>query len=170
MIKSLWKYYKKNFDSFGAGYQATDSVPITFVLDSNFNDQEYKDFAELYRSIAEKKYNQKKYKMPAKHCMNNIWILKPASLNQGRGIEVLRTLSEIEKCITTRDPYSKWIVQKYIEEPLLYKNRKFDIRLQVTVSGEGDVLFYKDGYIRTSSSVYEISREDNFVHLTNSCL
>jgi len=81
LIKSLRKYYRKNFESFGAGYQATDSVPITFVLDSNFNDQEYKDFVELYRSIEEKKYNQKKYKMPTKHCMNNIWILKPASLN-----------------------------------------------------------------------------------------
>ena len=68
LIMSLRKYYRRTSESFEAGYQATDTVPITFVLDSNFNDQDYKDFIEIYKSISTMNYNQKKHKMPAKHC------------------------------------------------------------------------------------------------------
>ena len=36
---------------------------------------------------------------PVKHCSENLWIVKPAALNQGRGIEVFRKLRDITEFI-----------------------------------------------------------------------
>jgi hypothetical protein len=63
-----------------------------------------------------------------------------------------------------------WVVQKYIERPLLYHGRKFDIRVWVLVTGKGEVYFYRKGYIRTSSDEYSLDKSNNYVHLTNNCL
>lgn len=65
---------------------------------------------------------------------------------------------------------SQWVVQKYIEKPLLYNNRKFDIRVWVLITNKNEVFFYKHGYMRTSSSSYDTKDQNNYVHLTNNCL
>ena len=63
---------------------------------------------------------------------------------------------------------SAFVVQKYIERPLLINNRKFDIRVWVLVDHKYDVYFFKEGYLRTSSSEYNPNNTDDlFVHLTN---
>ena len=63
---------------------------------------------------------------------------------------------------------SAFVVQKYIERPLLINNRKFDIRVWVLLDYNYDVYFFKEGYLRTSSSEYNpAATDDLFVHLTN---
>ena len=48
-----------------------------------------------------------------------------------------------------------FVIQKLIERPLLFKNRKFDIRVWVLISAwDTKVYLYKEGYVRTSSKVY----------------
>jgi hypothetical protein len=37
--------------------------------------------------------------VPYKHCAENMWVVKPAALNQGRGIEVFRNLRDITSFI-----------------------------------------------------------------------
>ena len=63
------------------------------------------------------------------------------------------------------------IVQYYISKPLLYKNRKFDIRcygLVVRLTSKILFFWYMDGYARTSSFEYSLSNKSNLmVHLTN---
>ena len=47
-----------------------------------------------------------------------------------------------------------YIIQKYIEKPLLYKQRKFDIRCYMLLNSQNKMLkgyLYEEGYIRTSS-------------------
>ena len=61
-------------------------------------------------------------------------------------------------------------MQKYIEQPLLYKDRKFDIRIWVLVTSKLEIYMFKRGYIRTSSNKYTLENYDNFIHLTNNCL
>lgn len=65
---------------------------------------------------------------------------------------------------------SQWVVQKYIEKPLLYNKRKFDIRVWVLITNKNEVFFYKHGYMRTSSSTYDTQDKNNYTHLTNNCL
>lgn len=67
----------------------------------------------------------------------------------------------------------KFVIQKYLEKPLLIRNRKFDIRLWVLVSHDHKCYLFKEGYIRTSSFDFEItpeSIEKPFIHLTNNAV
>lgn len=69
--------------------------------------------------------------------------------------------------------HNTFIIQKYIERPLLIFNRKFDIRVWVMLTQEHDLYFFKEGYLRTSSSEFSIDENnvDNaFVHLTNNAV
>lgn len=61
-------------------------------------------------------------------------------------------------------------MQKYIEKPFLYNDRKFDIRIWAVVTDDFRIYVYKHGYLRTSSSAYDLKDKNNFVHLTNQCL
>ena len=61
-------------------------------------------------------------------------------------------------------------MQKYIERPLLYRGRKFDIRVWAIFTCTLEVFFYREGYLRTSSDDYSLNDSNNYVHLTNNCL
>ena len=91
-------------------------------------------------------------------------------MNQGRGIEIFKSIKQIQTFLGQKPINSLWVVQKYIEKPLLYYGRKFDIRVWVIVTGKMDVYFYRKGYIRTSSDEYSLDKNNNYVHLTNNCL
>jgi len=108
--------------------------------------------------------------MPSKHCEQNLWLLKPANMNQGRGIEIIRNIRELRASMSAKPAHSQWVLQKYIEKPMLYHERKFDIRVWALVNDSCDVFLYKDGYIRTSSEKYSLDSGLNYVHLTNNCL
>ena len=64
-----------------------------------------------------------------------------------------------------------YIVQKYIEKPLLYNRRKFDIRhymLMTCTNGRFKGYWYSEGYLRTTSFEYNIKNcKDLYTHLTN---
>lgn len=91
-------------------------------------------------------------------------------MNRGRGIEIFHNKDDIIKFISAKPNYTKWVVQKYIERPLLYKGRKFDLRVWAVFSHTGDVFFYQKGYVRLSSENYSLEDKNNYVHLTNNCL
>jgi tubulin monoglycylase TTLL3/8 len=62
------------------------------------------------------------------------------------------------------------IVQKYIENPALFKGRKFDIRcfsLITSINGVIKGYVYDDGYIRTSGREFNLRDMNKFIHLTN---
>jgi hypothetical protein len=66
-----------------------------------------------------------------------------------------------------------FIIQKYIEKPFLIHNRKFDIRIWVSVSSSGKCYFFKEGYLRTSASEFSMDSnkpDDPAVHLTNNAI
>ena len=67
-----------------------------------------------------------------------------------------------------------YIIQKYIEKPLLYQNRKFDIRcfmLLTSINGILKAYFYQEGYVRTSSHKYSVHNLTNkAMHLTNDAI
>jgi Tubulin-tyrosine ligase family len=65
-----------------------------------------------------------------------------------------------------------WIVQEYLERPLLVAGRKFDIRCYVLITycqRQGiRAYFYRDAYVRTSSKRYSLGDlSDRLSHLTN---
>jgi tubulin--tyrosine ligase len=105
-----------------------------------------------------------------KHCEENIWIVKPDGLNQGRGITMHRSLVSVMTLASTR-PNDRLIVQKYIEKPLLYQGRKFDVRVWALVTPAYEVFFYEQPYMRTASKPYSFDEALNpYVHITNNTL
>jgi tubulin monoglycylase TTLL3/8 len=64
----------------------------------------------------------------------------------------------------------QWIVQKYIENPLLVLNRKFDIRLWVLITNWNplEIWTYAEPYIRFPASDFSFDNISNrYAHLSN---
>jgi len=109
--------------------------------------------------------------------LRNIWIVKPGELtNRGNGITVCATLDEIKVRLKSKEKNGNgtprtFIVQKYIEKPLLYNRRKFDIRhymMMTCINGQIKGYWYSEGYIRTTSYEYNVKNcKDLYTHLTN---
>lgn len=74
-----------------------DTTPTTFVIARAHDDREITQFMARFREILNG--GSKHERTPYKHCQENIWIVKPAALNQGRGIEVFRNLRDITEFI-----------------------------------------------------------------------
>ncbi len=83
--------------------------------------------------------------MPSKHCKDNMWLIKPANLNQGRGIEIFTSLKDILVSLNSKYVNTIWLLQKYIERPLLYHGRKFDIRIWAIMTNKCEVFVYRRG-------------------------
>ncbi|KAL3280947.1 hypothetical protein HHI36_004173 [Cryptolaemus montrouzieri] len=92
-----------------------------------------------------------------------IWICKPVSKSQGRGIFLFRKLSDLNYDTNT-------IVQRYIEKPLLIGGYKFDLRLYVCIPSYHpiNIYIYKEGLARFGTDKFNLKDLTNpFRHLTN---
>lgn len=99
--------------------------------------------------------------------------------NRGRGITVCSILDDIKVRLKSKEKAKNgqlhtYIVQKYIEKPLLYNRRKFDIRhymMMTCVNGKFKGYWYEEGYLRTTSYEYSTKNcKDLYTHLTNDAI
>ena len=158
MFLNLKHYYtSQKLDPF-------EFIPLTFHIRKGIDDPEFIRFKEHYFELQEA--GQK-----------NIWILKPGeNTNRGAGITLCDKLEEVEDIISKEDVQlngrpKTFIVQKYLEKPLLYQRRKFDIRCFILITSINGIqigYWYQDGYVRTSSSEFSLDTLANKqIHLTN---
>ena len=90
-------------------------------------------------------------------------------------MKVLSNIDEIIKEINNMFEEKKpnhLIIQKYIEEPLLYNGRKFDIRIWVLFTYLGkdckyEAFVFKEGHLKACSDIFNIDSDNLFIHLTN---
>ena len=112
-------------------------MATSFIVDAEAGNEDFYAFMQRYKEISQDYFA--KEKLPSKHCKQNIWLLKPSNMNQGRGIELFRNIREAKQILSKKTPHTHWVIQKYIERPLLYQDRKFDIRVWVLVTDRVDV-------------------------------
>ena len=62
---------------------------------------------------------------------------------------------------------TKIVIQKYIENPLLYKGRKCDMRIWVLLTHQMKVFLFKEGHLKTCSVEYDLNSKNAFTHITN---
>ena len=145
-----------------------DFLPRTFHIQNGLEDPEFFKFVEHFKKRAE----DKKCK--------NIWIIKPGEMtNRGSGIDVCKDLKSINEILNKKefhynDKPVTYIVQEYIEKPLLYNKRKFDIRCYILITNVNGICkgyWYQEGYIRTASKEFNMKNLANkMIHLTNEAI
>ncbi|XP_022815689.1 tubulin glycylase 3A-like isoform X1 [Spodoptera litura] len=101
---------------------------------------------------------------------HNIWIIKPAHNSRGRGIRMASRLTVITDLLNKAN--AKYVIQKYIEEPLLIHETKFDIRQYCLVTSTYPLVIwmYKDCYLKFSSQKYNLKNYHESIHLTNNAV
>jgi tubulin--tyrosine ligase len=147
LFKNLKEYYEKS------GVNPFEKIPLTFHIEKGIEDESFSAFLQNFKE-------------------NSVWIIKPGEgTNRGNGIKVVNNLQEIKETLGNTSASRTFILQKYIENPLLINRRKFDIRcyaLVTCINGTLQAYFYKEGYLRTTSKEYNLKQvHDKFIHLTN---
>ncbi|ELU12186.1 hypothetical protein CAPTEDRAFT_123349, partial [Capitella teleta] len=99
----------------------------------------------------------------------NLWIVKPGDKSKGVGIEFCDRLEDIMKYVNNSTQSGNYVMQKYIERPLLIYSCKFDIRqwFLVTDWNPLTVWFYKESYLRICSQEFNYDSMHEAVHLSN---
>uniref|UniRef100_A0A7S0PTM5 Tubulin--tyrosine ligase-like protein 9 n=2 Tax=Coccolithus braarudii TaxID=221442 RepID=A0A7S0PTM5_9EUKA len=112
------------------------------------------------------------------HQAGSIWIMKPIGKAQGKGIFLFSKLSQItewkkdHKWKPDSPQAETYVVQRYLENPMLIGGKKFDLRIYALVTSFMPlvVYLYRSGFARFSSFRYNTNQKnlgDTYVHLTN---
>ncbi|XP_014745578.1 PREDICTED: tubulin polyglutamylase TTLL5 isoform X6 [Sturnus vulgaris] len=124
------------------GFKTFHILPQTFILPT-----EYQDFCNTYS----------KDRGP--------WIVKPVASSRGRGVYLVNNPNQI----VVEDNI---LVSRYISNPLLIDDFKFDVRLYVLVTSYDPlvVYLYEEGLARFATVRYDQASKNiknQFMHLTN---
>jgi len=155
MVKNIKRYFKDLMREQSPGSLPADFVPVTYLLPAD-----YTLFVEEFRRNP-----------------NAMWIMKPTSRSQGKGIFIINKLAQIKKWSTQ----SRWaqmplkeayVISRYVENPLLIGGKKFDLRIYVLVTNYRPLKAYQyvHGFARFCNAKYntDMGDMDNpFIHLTN---
>ena len=179
ILSSNQDYLQTQIEGFKRCYQDLPNF-INYLMDkdkeknNNLVNRYYINY--FFVNLSKKIGSLQKMKIPKTHYIGkNLWVLKRTNLNRGRQMKVLSNLDEIIKEINLMFEEKKpnnLIIQKYIEDPLLYNGRKFDIRIWVLFTylskdSKYEIYVFKEGHLKACSDNFNIDSDNLFIHLTN---
>jgi tubulin polyglutamylase TTLL1 len=103
---------------------------------------------------------------------STMWIMKPTSKAQGKGIFIINKLTQIKKWAKPAVQQEAYVISRYIDDPLLIGGKKFDLRIYALVTSYRPLMVHvhRHGFARFCTSKYtnDITDIDNeYIHLTN---
>ena len=87
---------------------------------------------------------------------NKLWIIKPENDSFRNGVKIINSYNQLESWIN-KYKYKNWIIQNFIDNPLLYNNHKFHLRIYAIIINSKksyNVFVYKNGFIYLASHLY----------------
>ena len=161
--KLINKYQKKYGFSNVKEFYHKNLLYKNYKLIKNIFNNDFNYMSETY-SYPEDKTEIKNKFNNYKLNLENLWLVKPTSKSEGRGISIFKSLKEIS--------LSEFLITKFIKNPDLIDKKKYDLRLYVLVTGLKPLRIYlnKEGLVRRSSEIYNISLEsieNKYIFLTN---
>jgi len=149
----LRRYCSKNQKSI-----LNQAVPFTVILDTWNAFEEMKlDFGRgTFASFDDPSITQAPLRQRLDWCLGDAretvtederyqgatWILKPSVTNKGMDIVVAKEWNEILTALENADHIREWVMQRYIERPLLLGGHKFHLRVYVLCVGALRVFVY----------------------------
>ncbi|XP_038629242.1 protein polyglycylase TTLL10 isoform X2 [Scyliorhinus canicula] len=199
-----WSEYRvlSNYQNFRSGRQILNQIPNNRILTSKAglcsSLKEYERIAIKYskgvyshKSIRLEDFFPASYRIDVPSDRNaffdsfrdgQIWICKPANLQEGRGIFLLKSREDVaifrakvesveDNPLIKHSHYNSIIhrvVQRYVVRPLLLEGRKFDVRSYFLIACTAPFMaFFHHGYARSTCNVYDPFTDDLTSHLTN---
>lgn len=106
---------------------------------------------------------------------HKLYIIKPENSSSGWGIEVMYGYQLLQKKdfivyykdTNIIDTKSQFIIQEYIDNPLLLNGYKFDFRLYFLYTHDNKIYLYDDFLIRRTSIKYTNNNLNKNIHITN---
>jgi tubulin monoglycylase TTLL3/8 len=98
-----------------------------------------------------------------------VYIVKPENSLSRTGVGVVRNYLELMSHLDHYSDYQEWIIQDYIDNPLLFNNKKFHFRIYVIyVQTENSTTAYlsKNGFIYTANKEFEPDTFDTDIVLS----
>ncbi len=131
-------------------------------------------FPETYCLNDTKEQHAFMQQQPQTEDPENTWIYKPGGNSRGRGIQILWQTRQLAANNFYPpghyDDDANRVIQRYLKNPLLIHNRKFDIRVYWLLASIDPllVLLYPQGKVRLTAMPYKNEDFDNpLVHMTN---
>lgn len=154
-----------------------DGKQTNYIIDTlSFSKKDDLDNISEYKFIINIKCNRKldEFFKRNKYC-----ILKESTTNNALGIHIVSNIEEVLQLLKINPEMTDFVIQKYIDNPLLIKGLKFHIRVNVLVFG--NILMYIFSFIyinysyvhdniccHVSTESFKLDNFDNsYIHITN---
>ena len=112
-----------------------------------------------------KQPNKYKSLFDKNNTLKKIWILKPVEGYAGKGIVIITSYQQFEKTLNSLDKrYKKWVLAQYLEKPLLFKDRKFHLRMYFLYTNDGkksEGFIHKIGEVAFAKNKYQLNNFNN---------
>lgn len=97
-----------------------------------------------------------------------VWILKPSVTNKGMSISVVDDWECVLDCLEDEPDIREWVLQRYIQRPLLVNGYKFHLRVYVLCVGALKVYVFEKILMLLAAHKYDLyDFDDVYKHLTN---
>lgn len=172
-------YYLKKFTAKRPDSVLKAAVPDTYffeVADVDYFDEAMNEVFEVDQALEEN--------LSLADQDRQVFILKPSMIDKASNLFIFDTRDQLFEFLDSRFDEAfededlgdvrhlrEWVIQRYIDRPLLVSGRKFHLRAYVVAYGACDVFLYRDLLALCAGRQYKRGDyTDPYVHLTNTCV